>query len=180
MSTKDGSAAMPDEDAVVPVDGAAVLDDGDGDEVTAADTDALAQAEDRWRRAVADLENFRKRCARQVAGERDAERARVTGELLPVIDNLDRALEHAAAGSDPFVDGVRAVREQALGMLEKLGYRRVAETGVPFDPFRHEAVALADDTDAPAGTVVSVLRPGYGEGDHQLRPAAVVVAGKRG
>ena len=78
------------------------------------------------------------------------------------------------------LDGVRAVHDQAVDMMTSLGYRRHAETGVPFDPQLHEVVRVAPDTDEAAGIVVEVLRPGYGEGDEQLRPAYVVVAGGNG
>lgn len=136
-------------------------------------------AEDRWRRALAELDNVRKRCARQIEEERWAERQRVAAQWLPVLDNLDRAMEHSPSGDDPFVKGVAAVRDQAMNVLAGLGLPRYEETGVPFDPFRHEAVAVVDDAGAPPGTVVRVVRPGYGQGERPLRPAAVVVVGQR-
>lgn len=137
---------------------------------------ALKEVEDRWRRALADLDNLRKRHARELDRERAVERARTAAAFLPVIDNLELALSHA--GSDPgaIVEGVRAVRDQAVSVLERLGYERHAETGVPFDPSRHEVVGVVQDPDAEPNTVVQVLRPGYGEGQRQLRPAAVTVA----
>ncbi len=131
---------------------------------------------DRWLRALADVENTRKRCARRLAEEQAAERARVTAAWLPVLDNLELALEHAGAEPGAVVAGVRAIHEQAVNLLAALGYPRHAETGVPFDPARHEAIAVQPDDAAP-GTVLSVLRPGYGDADRQLRPATVVVAG---
>jgi molecular chaperone GrpE len=75
------------------------------------------------------------------------------------------------------LDKVRAVHDQAVDMMTSLGYRRHAETGVPFDPQLHEVVRVDPDTGEPPGIVVEVLRPGYGEGDERLRAAAVVVAG---
>lgn len=138
----------------------------------------VVDLEDRWRRALADLDNLRKRAARDVAAQRADERVRVASELLPVLDNLDLALEHAAADPGGIVEGVRAVRDQAVGVLARLGFPRDDEVGVPFDPARHEAVSVVAGTDAPDGTVVQVLRPGYGDAGRQLRPAAVVVAKK--
>jgi molecular chaperone GrpE len=132
----------------------------------------VAELEDRWKRALADLDNFRKRAARELA----AERARTTAAWLPVLDNLERAVEHADAEPGAVLDGVRAVRDQALDLLDRLGFPRQDDEGRPFDPARHEAVASVDDPDAPEGTVVRVVRPGYGE----LRPALVVVAKGRG
>ncbi|MFJ4637056.1 nucleotide exchange factor GrpE [Streptomyces hygroscopicus] len=137
---------------------------------------ALAELEDRWRRALADLENLRKRHARELERERAAERARTAAALLPVIDNLELALSHAGADPGSIVAGVRAVRDQAVDTLARLGYERQDETGVPFDPARHEVVGVVEDPDVAPGTVVQVLRPGYGETGNQLRPVAVAVA----
>jgi molecular chaperone GrpE len=166
VSTDDDDATRADETAPAAVD--------DRDRVRA------DECEDRWRRAMAELDNTRKRCARQVADERGAERARVAAAWLPVLDNLERALEHAPPQGDPVVDGVRAVRDQAVDVLATLGFPRYADTKVPFDPYRHEAVGVVSDQDAEPGSVVQVVRPGYGDGEHQLRPAAVLVAGERG
>jgi len=136
----------------------------------------LAEADDQKLRALADLDNVRKRCAAQVErAEADAS-AGVAGQWLPVVDNLDRALEHAAADPRTIVEGIQAVRQQALGVLAGLGFPRRDEAGATFDPARHEAVAATYDPRVPPGTVVQVVRPGYGEPDRQLRPAQVVVA----
>jgi molecular chaperone GrpE len=140
----------------------------------------LAELEERWRRALADLDNLRKRYAREVAREREAERARVAAAWLPVLDNLERALEHAAGDQGALVEGLRSVRDQAVAVLASLGYPRQDQAGVPFDPARHEAVAVVEDAEAEPGTVVRVVRPGYGQSERQLRPAAVAVAAPRG
>jgi molecular chaperone GrpE len=141
------------------------------------DSDAeLAKLEDRWRRAVADLDNLRKRYARELDRERVTERSRVAGAWLPVVDDLERAIAHTGDQSDAVVEGVRSILGQALQVLEQLGYPRDAEAGVPFDPERHEVVGVVDHPDSAPGTVVEVLRPGYGQGSGQLRPAAVVVS----
>jgi molecular chaperone GrpE len=103
----------------------------------------------------------------------------VARRFLPVIDDLDRALEAAQhAETDPagIVDGVRAVRDEALRVLADLGFPRRDDTGERFDPARHEAVGSVPAGDAPPGTVVQVVRPAYGYGENQLRPAMVVVA----
>jgi molecular chaperone GrpE len=136
----------------------------------------VTRLEDQWRRASADLENYRKRVARESAQQRADERARVAAEWLPVLDNLERALEHSASDPSSILVGVQAVRDQALAVLARLGFPRHAEVGAAFDPARHEAVATIADPDAPPGTVVHVVRPGYGDGERQLRPASVVVA----
>ncbi|MFK0043514.1 nucleotide exchange factor GrpE [Streptomyces sp. NPDC090741] len=139
-------------------------------------TTAIQELEDRWRRALADLDNLRKRHARELERERAVERSRTAAAFLPVLDNLELALTHAGADPGAIVEGIRAVRDQAVNVLELLGYPRHAETGVAFDPARHEVVGVVQDPDAPPGTVVEVLRPGYGDGERQLRPAAVIVA----
>ncbi|MEV5808696.1 nucleotide exchange factor GrpE [Streptomyces parvulus] len=137
---------------------------------------AVQELEDRWRRALADLDNLRKRHARELERERAAERSRTAAAFLPVIDNLELALNHSDTASGAIVEGIRAVRDQAVNVLELLGYPRHAETGVAFDPARHEVVGVVQDPDAAPGTVVEVLRPGYGDDETQLRPAAVTVA----
>jgi molecular chaperone GrpE len=162
--------------------------DGHGDQLPVADLQAtiealqtqIAELEDRWRRAAADLDNVRKRTARDVASQRADERGRVTAAVLPIIDNLDLALEHADADPDTIVAGIRAVRDQATDVLAGLGFPRHDDIGERFDPMRHEAIGVVRDPEAAPGTIVRVVRPGYGEGDHQLRPASVLVAAEAG
>jgi molecular chaperone GrpE len=136
----------------------------------------LAEAEDQKLRALADLDNLRKRCAAQVERADADARAQVARQWLPVVDNLERALEHAAADPRTIVEGIQAVRQQALGVLAGLGFPRRDDTGATFDPTRHEAIATTYDPRVPPGTVVQVVQAGYGEPNHQLRPAQVVVA----
>jgi molecular chaperone GrpE len=134
-----------------------------------------AELEDRLVRALADLDNVRKRCERELKRERDSERARVVTEWLPVIDNLELALRHSGSSAGGLADGVAAVHDQAVAVLDQLGFRRFEDLGCPFDPMRHEAVGTTD-ADAPAETVVATVRPGYGSDGEVLRPAKVVVA----
>jgi molecular chaperone GrpE len=136
----------------------------------------VAELEDQRLRALADLDNLRKRCARDVARAHAEERFRVVREWLPVLDNLDRALAQTDADPAAIVEGVRAVRDQAAAIVARLGFPRRDDLGEIFDPSRHDAIGSRSDTDAQAGTVIEVLQPGYGSGDHQLRPALVVVA----
>ena len=136
----------------------------------------VTELEDQWRRALADADNVRKRCARDIERARSEERARVAAVWLPVIDHLEMALAHAEAEPSAILEGVRSVRDQAVSLLTALGFPRDEEVGTPFDPARHEAVTAVPDADADPGTVLHVVRPGYGRDDHQLRPASVVVA----
>ena len=140
----------------------------------------VRELEDLRLRALADLDNLRKRHARELDRERAAAANRVAAAWLPVLDNLDLALGHAGADPSTIIEGVRAVREQALAVLASLGFSRYDEVGVPFDPAQHEVVNVVDDSEAEPGTVVRVLRPGYGTAERQLRPGAVTVAGRRG
>jgi len=140
----------------------------------------LAELEDRWRRAVADLDNVRKRHATEMRREVEAERARVAAAWLPVLDNLELALAHAEADPSAIVQGVHAIRDQAVRLLAGLGYPRDDETDVRFDPNRHEVVAVVEDPASEPNTVTRVVRPGYGTGRHQLRPTAVTVSKSQG
>src|ERR1700730_11463685 len=136
----------------------------------------LAEAQDLRLRALADADNARKRCAEQVRRAQAEARAQVAREWLPVIDNLERALGDAQADPSVIIEGIQAVRQQALSVLAKLGFSRRDDTGAMFDPTRHDAVASRADPDAVPGTVVEVVEPAYGDGDQQLRPARVVVS----
>ena len=150
---------------------------GDSQAASAAE---LAKLEDRWRRAVADLDNLRKRYSRELDRERVTERSRVASAWLPVVDNLERAIAHTGGQTDAVLDGLRSILDQAFQVLAQLGYPRDVETGVPFDPQRHEVVGVVEKADSAPGTVVEVLRPGYGQGASQLRPAAVVASRREG
>ena len=146
-------------------------------ESAAASEQRIAELEDLRLRALADLDNMRKKCASQVSRAEAETRARVAQQWLPVVDNLERALAHAQADPGSIVAGVEAVRNQAVSVLAQLGYpRRDDDFGAEFDPARHEAIASRKDPAVPEGSVVEVVAPAYGEGDRQLRPAQVVVA----
>lgn len=146
--------------------------------------DALAKLEvekkeltDRLLRLQADFDNFRRRTRAEAATLADAANAKVFVELLPVVDNLERAV--AAEGADKsFRDGVALVLRQFLSTLEKMGVVPISAVGEEFDPTRHEAVMRVEATEEfPSGTVVEVLQKGYLFKDKVLRPAMVKVAG---
>src|SRR5271155_4700904 len=132
---------------------------------------ALAQ------RTQADFENYRKRVAREAAAARDRGVGSLAKEMLPALDNLDRALEGAAA-ADPLLQGVRLVRNELKAALARAGIESFRPLGEPFDPAVHEAVATAAQPPggSPSGTVVEVYQDGYRLGEGILRPARVVVA----
>ncbi|HVV86120.1 MAG TPA: nucleotide exchange factor GrpE [Kofleriaceae bacterium] len=146
---------------------------------------ALAKAEqerkdawDKYVRAVADLENFRRRSKRDLDDAKADARTRVLKEMLPVIDNLERAVAHATDDGGAVLEGVRLVLRQFATALERCEVTPVEAEGKPFDPNLHEAIGQ-QESDAPAGTVISVLQKGYRLTDRLLRPAMVVVARPR-
>jgi molecular chaperone GrpE len=130
---------------------------------------ALAQ------RTQADFENYRKRVARDAALAQDRGVAKLAKELLPALDNLDRALE-AAQDEDPLLEGVRLVRSELAAALARAGIEAFAPLGEPFDPNHHEAMAQQPVQGAAAGTVAEVYQNGYRMGETIIRPARVLVA----
>jgi molecular chaperone GrpE len=132
---------------------------------------------DRYLRAAADLENLRKRQKRETDEAKLESKGRVLKEMLPVVDNLERAIEHASAtaGTNPIVEGVQLVLRQFLTAFERLEVTPIEAAGQPFDPNLHEAISQ-QESDSPPGTVVQVLQRGYKSGERLLRPALVVVA----
>jgi molecular chaperone GrpE len=137
---------------------------------------ALAEVRERAQRAIADADNARKRAERTLAERVTAERQRVAAAWLPVLDNLDLALRHAGADPEAIMQGVAQVRGQAGDILAGLGFGPVGAVGEPFDPTRHEAAEAVEEPGVPAGTIVRVIRPGYGGDTLLLRPAVVAVA----
>ena len=132
---------------------------------------------DRWLRAAADLENTRKRTKREIDDAKFEAKNKVLKEMLPVVDNLERAIEHAGGGAEknPIVEGVQLVLRQFSTAFERLEVAPVDAMGQPFDPNLHEAISQ-QESDQPPGTVVQVLQRGYRSGERLLRPALVVVA----
>ena len=133
---------------------------------------------DKYVRSVADLENARKRQRREVDEARADTRIKVLKEVLPVVDNLERAIEHAGANASDtgaILEGVRLVLRQLIHAFERLEVTAIEAGGQPFDPNLHEAISQ-QESDQPPGTVVAVLQKGYRAGDRLLRPAMVVVA----
>jgi molecular chaperone GrpE len=130
---------------------------------------------DRYLRTLADFENFRKRAEREKDDFRRYALVGVIRDLLPVIDNFDRALEHAEEG-DEFHKGVALIYKQLFDVLQRHGLKTISESGVRFDPNIHEAVVREEDPSVPSHTVVAVLQKGYFLHDRLLRPAMVKVA----
>lgn len=155
-------------------------DDRSSRTAAAGDDQSALQAEnrdlrDRYLRAVADFDNFRKRAERERADFFKYALSGTLKDLLPIIDNFDRALEHAAEG-DEFHKGVLMIYKQLVDVLKKSGLRVIDESGVHFDPNIHEGVVREEDSSVPSQTVLAVLQKGYFLHDRLLRPALVKVA----
>lgn len=133
---------------------------------------------DRMLRVAADLENYRKRARRDVEDAKIAGQSGVLREVVPVIDNLERALAHAGSVKSEearsIADGVGLVLRQFAQALERCGVVPVSAEG-EFDPTIHEAVSQIEAADVPPGTIAEVLQRGYKIGDRLFRPALVVV-----
>ena len=157
-------------------------DDDDDDsaiaeELAAAKAEA-AQMKDRYARLQAEWDNYRKR----TAAERESERARaaekLVTDLLPALDDIERALNHAKESGDGsgLVEGVEAIQTKFLQILEKHKVVVVPAMGEPFDAMKHQAVGTQEDESVPEETVVQVYQQGYQMGDRVIRPSMVVTS----
>jgi molecular chaperone GrpE len=132
--------------------------------------------DDAYLRLAADFDNYRKRVAREQAALAQRANERLLNELLPVLDDLERALEAAAGHEEAKLEeGVRLVHRSLLGLVERHGLKEIETNGV-FDPHVHEALLTQPGEGAEEGSVLQVLQKGYRLGDRVLRPARVIVA----
>lgn len=203
-----GAAETTTEAEVIEADGIAIEVDpaaSDGDDAEASEGDEAAEPEvdpaaerigqleaqiatleaekkdnwDRFLRATADLENFRKRAKRDVEDARITSSSKVLKEILPVMDNLERALQHAegATGEAAAIrDGVKLVMRQFTQALGKCDVAAIDALGKPFDPNLHEAIQQLPTDEYPPGSVAVVMQTGYTIKERLLRPSMVVVA----
>jgi molecular chaperone GrpE len=130
---------------------------------------ALAQ------RIQADFENYRKRAAREAAAAGERAKSGLVRELLPIVDNLERALASAEDGEQHLAEGVRLVHAELLAVLERTGIQQFDPAGDKFDPSEHEALSVRNDGEP--GVVLEVVERGYRANGTVLRPARVVVSG---
>jgi molecular chaperone GrpE len=132
---------------------------------------------DQLRRLAAEFDNYKKRVAREQQEVRERAAERLIGDLLPVYDDLERAVaafdQHE---TDAIADGVALVQRALWTLLEREGVSEIDPAGEAFDPHRHEAL-LSQPSDQPEGTVIEVVQRGFALGDRVLRPARVIVAG---
>ena len=149
------------------------------DQIEAAKKEA-SEATERMLRLQADWDNYRRRTAAERLAEKERAAEKLVTNLLPVIDDIERAIEHAGVTEgdtqfQQFVDGVSAVHAKMLGVLEKEGVEPIDPVGEPFEPLAHQAVGRVEDQDAFDETVAQVYQKGYKMGDKVIRTAMVTV-----
>jgi molecular chaperone GrpE len=157
---------------------------GEPEAPEADDDDPLAQAQrerdeylDLARRSQADFENYRKRAAKEAVAAGQRAKSGLVRELLPVVDNLERALASAQDGEQHLAEGVRLVHSELIAVLERNGVEQFDPKGESFDPSYHEALSTRTDDGAGPGVVLDVVEKGYRSNGTVLRPARVVVSG---
>jgi molecular chaperone GrpE len=129
------------------------------------------------RRSQADFENYRKRAAREAAAAGERAKSGLVRELLPIVDNLERALASAEDGEQHLAEGVRLVHSELIAVLERNGVKQFDPAGDRFDPAEHEALSMRAEDGAEPGVVLDVVEKGYRANGSVLRPARVVVSG---
>lgn len=163
-------AAAPDEQAE---------ETASADDKGAADA-AVAEMQQRYVRLQADFANFKKRTANEKLQISELVKMEVLANVLPVMDNFERALQvpqdKMADDVKSFIDGYEMIYKQLLGVLEKEGVAKIDAVGKPFDPNFHQAVMRVESDEYENDTVVEVLQDGYLLGEKTLRPAMVKVA----
>jgi molecular chaperone GrpE len=162
-----------DNEAVIPI-----VEEGASTESTGLPAADEVQAfRDRWLRAAAELENLRKRTARDLEAARARDRESMLRSFLEVLDSLERALDTHGAESNPWLEGLEGIQQQMLDVLKHWGATPYDSVGETFDPHQHEAVATVSLAGRAPGEIVDVTRVGYAMSNGTiLRPAQVIVA----
>jgi molecular chaperone GrpE len=131
---------------------------------------------DRVLRLQAELDNVRKRASRELAEERRYAALPVVRELLPVVDNIERAVSAAEGAADGLLEGFKLVAQQIQAVLAQYHCAKIEALGEPFDPNFHEAIGQQPSDEHPPGTVMMVVQDGYRLHDRVVRPARVMIA----
>jgi molecular chaperone GrpE len=177
------SASEPSSKSSGSSTGSSTGETANGEKAAPADPVAEAKAEalrfkEQWMRSAADFDNFRKRSRKELEDTRKAGREELLKDLLPVFDNLERAMASAERATDikPVSDGLKMVLRQFIDTIGRSGITKVPTIGQPFDPGLHEAIQQVESDEVEPGTVVAEVQPGYLQGDRLVRAAMVVVA----
>ena len=138
----------------------------------------VARLKDAWMRSAADFDNFRKRSRREVDDARRAGKEDLLRTVLPVFDNLERAIHSSQRATDvkALAEGLTMVLKQFVDALGRAGIQKIPTVGQPFDPSVHEAIQQVETNEHPPGTVIAEVQPGYVQGERLIRAAMVVVA----
>jgi len=146
-------------------------------EVDKARSEAKAHQE-QYLRTLADMENLRKRTQREKEELAKFANENILREILPVIDNLERAVEHAGqtASSEGLLEGIQMTLAQFSQVLDRFGVKAVDALGQPFDPNLHQAMGQLETSEFPANTVAQQMQKGYQLNERLLRPAMVMIA----
>jgi molecular chaperone GrpE len=187
MQGDSNSTNGPDEEQAIVDEGEASENDAPAADpppsARAADPLAQAQADavrmkDAWMRSAADFDNFRKRARKEVEEARRNGREDLLRAVLPVFDNLERAIQSALRSKDvkAVADGLAMVQRQFVEALGREGIARIPTVGHPFDPSVHEAIQQLETSEHAPGTVLAEVQPGYMQGERLMRAAMVVVA----
>ncbi|MDA7977691.1 MAG: nucleotide exchange factor GrpE [Pirellulales bacterium] len=165
------------EASAVPEEAAAGAPQDDENELETL-REELAHSRDRALRAQADFDNYRKRAQREIQDSQRYAAVNIARDLLPVVDNMQRALEAAqqAGEEGSLLQGVQMVAHQMQEVLAQHGLQQIEAEGRPFDPDLHEAVSQQPDAEAEPGTVLHVVQVGFQLGGRVVRPAKVIVA----
>ena len=174
----------PGSPAAPPEDDAAAAASERADDSSPAEAQEIAGLKDRLLRALAEMENLRRRTEREVADARHYGIASFARDILGVADNMQRAMqaldaelrEKADSTVQALLDGVELTERELLKVLEKHGIKKIEPLGEKFDPHFHQAMYEVPDASVPAGSIVQVVQPGYVIGDRMLRPALVAIA----
>jgi molecular chaperone GrpE len=187
--------AEPDASAQQPVTSRDEADEPSGEEDPANEEELLEEKEDTEaedplarlqrerdeylalaQRAQADFENYRKRAAKEAAAAGERAKSGLVRELLPVVDNLERALASAEESEQHLAEGVRLVHSELIAVLERNGVEQFDPSGERFDPSEHEALSMRAQDGSESGLVLDVVEKGYRANGTVLRPARVVVS----
>ena len=157
---------------------AAAAGEASPEQALAASREEAQKNWDLYLRARADLENYRKRAQREKEDAQKYGNESLLLEILPAVDNMERALDHASEESlSAVIEGVNLTRSMLLSVLKKFGVEPVESKGAPFDPAFHQAMLRVESADVAPNTVIEEFQKGYLLNDRLLRPAMVSVAG---